>query len=66
MPLYDYRCNDCDNVFTELRSMAQKDDPISCPECGQMTQSREINQIAIGGKSAKATSPSSCGSRGFS
>ena len=34
MPLYEYYCDNCDNVFESLRSIAQSDQPAKCPKCG--------------------------------
>jgi putative FmdB family regulatory protein len=33
MPLYDYCCATC-GTFTEMRPMAEYDQPAACPECG--------------------------------
>jgi putative FmdB family regulatory protein len=33
MPTYDYACGACGG-FTALRSMAARNDPIECPDCG--------------------------------
>jgi putative FmdB family regulatory protein len=32
MPVYEYLCNDC-GPFTDLRPMAECDDPQICPRC---------------------------------
>ena len=32
MPLYEYRCHDC-GEFTALRSLADYNAPMYCPEC---------------------------------
>ena len=34
MPLYDYRCSECDLDFTEVTSVARRDS-MKCPECGK-------------------------------
>ena len=34
MPLYEYTCEKCEKVFSELRTMAEREDAIACPECG--------------------------------
>jgi len=31
MPLYDYKCPECDTTFEARRSMAEASDPIDCP-----------------------------------
>ena len=33
MPTYDYACASCGG-FDAIRSMAQRDEPAACPECG--------------------------------
>ncbi|AVS65129.1 FmdB family transcriptional regulator [Paracidovorax avenae] len=33
MPTYDYHCADCGG-FDALRSLAQRNEPAACPECG--------------------------------
>lgn len=34
MPMYEYLCDSCDHVFTELRPMAEHRAPRPCPQCG--------------------------------
>ncbi len=34
MPMYEYFCESCDYVFTDLRSMAEYHEPSQCPVCG--------------------------------
>jgi putative FmdB family regulatory protein len=44
MPMYQYRCLDCDQAFNKLRSMKTADDPISCASCdGLNTRRNKIN-----------------------
>ena len=33
MPTYDYQCGDC-GVFDTLRSLALRNEPAACPQCG--------------------------------
>jgi len=33
MPTYDYACQGCGG-FDAFRSMAQRDEPVACPDCG--------------------------------
>ena len=33
MPTYDYECRDCGG-FDALRSLAQRNEPAACPDCG--------------------------------
>lgn len=34
MPLYSYKCKDCDNEFELLRSMAESSSGATCAVCG--------------------------------
>jgi putative FmdB family regulatory protein len=34
MPLYEYKCDKCEELFFELRRASQREDPIACPDCG--------------------------------
>lgn len=36
MPLYDYKCKD-HGVFYGLQTMDKYDQPVPCPECGQLS-----------------------------
>jgi len=72
MPMYDYRCKNCDEVFEELViSSIAPDEEIKCPKCGQNKSERLLSapMISTGG-SSKGTSTSSrssgCGRSGFS
>jgi putative FmdB family regulatory protein len=44
MPIYQYRCLDCDHAFDRLRSMKTADDPVACAHCeGLNTRRNKIN-----------------------
>jgi putative FmdB family regulatory protein len=34
MPLYEYKCSQCDELFEELRSINSRDAPTNCGKCG--------------------------------
>ena len=34
MPLYEYYCESCDEVFEALRSVSASEEPAPCPRCG--------------------------------
>jgi putative FmdB family regulatory protein len=62
MPLYEYKCEKCQAVFSELRSISQRNDAISCPECGGKAKVI-ISAFATGaGTSGSGSTPGgSCG-----
>ena len=33
MPLYDYHCVECDELFEAIRLVARRDEPVNCPLC---------------------------------
>jgi len=72
MPMYDYRCKNCDEVFEELVfSSSAPDEEIKCPKCGQNKSERLFSapMISTGGSSSNTVATSSnrgCGSSGFS
>jgi len=34
MPVYEFFCATCDQVFTRLRSISEYHNPCDCPDCG--------------------------------
>jgi putative FmdB family regulatory protein len=68
MPVYDYKCMNCHEVFEELvLSSNTSDSEVKCPHCGSYQAQRQLSAPAIGG-SAKSSVPAapSCGHSGFS
>ena len=68
MPLYDFRCPTCDERFELRRSMAEADEPASCP-AGHAGAKRLLAVFASTGKagsgpSAPAAMPSGGGGCG--
>jgi len=49
VPVYEYKCVDCDDVFEQRRSMAEADAPVSCPE-GHTDVRRLLSVFAAGGR----------------
>ena len=46
MPLFEYHCLECHNVFERLRPAAQRDQPPACPTCGGERVKRTIAAFA--------------------
>lgn len=34
MPLYDYKCNSCEQTYPRMSSIAERNDKKVCPSCG--------------------------------
>jgi putative FmdB family regulatory protein len=60
MPVYEYRCEDCNERFELfVRSSSQKMNP-SCPKCGSHRVRKAISLFGVGGARAVSTSGTSC------
>ena len=35
MPIYEYQCTNCQNIFELRRSFSDMDAPTTCPKCGK-------------------------------
>ena len=65
MPMYDYRCKNCDEVFEELVSNSDTPDKeIKCPKCNEHKADRLLSapMVSIGSSADSGYSPPSCGS----
>jgi len=65
MPLFDYECKNCGNIFEELTSASTPDEEISCPACGKQEAMRLLSAPSIGGGNSLTSGTSSCGASGF-
>jgi putative FmdB family regulatory protein len=71
MPLYEYYCKECRDIFEKMVRFSDADQPVICPSC-QSTETRKIPSLfASAGFSSTKTSQgagSSCAptSGGFS
>jgi len=67
MPFYEYECKSCRQIFSELRSSAEMNDPIDCPECGASETEKVLSGFAVGSSQPApampcgASDPSACG-----
>lgn len=66
MPLYEYRCNACGQVFEKMMRWSEADRTPLCPHCQSQDTKKKVSAFAsLGGTSAaSSSSSSSCGSSG--
>jgi putative FmdB family regulatory protein len=64
MPIYEYRCEECDEPFEVfVRSPSQQTDP-PCPKCGSRNVKKAVSLFGVGGKGRSKSSAASCGPSG--
>ena len=59
MPLYEFKCNDCNETFSELRKLGDDRD-VPCQQCGSANTKKLVSTFSsrIAGKSAHTCTPS--------
>lgn len=62
MPLYKYRCLDCQEEYEELVSFSQSDEVV-CPKCGSRNTRKLVSTVAVL-RGGNASSRVSCGGSG--
>lgn len=76
MPLYEYKCKQCDEVFELLRSRSEADTQVPCPRCkegpvtrlmsvfcGRSGSGGESHAVAGSGRCAGCSASSCAGCR---
>jgi putative FmdB family regulatory protein len=46
MPIYEYQCNDCQQIFQQLIMGKTDEKNLHCPECGSRNLKRLISRVA--------------------
>jgi putative FmdB family regulatory protein len=66
MPIYEYKCDVCGEVFERIVFASDKDEPVECPACGKMKSKRQLSSFSCGTSSEGlgAALSSGCGSSG--
>jgi putative FmdB family regulatory protein len=59
MPIYEYRCLDCDHTLQLLQRMGASSEGVTCPRCGSVRVERLLSCFASGSAGA-AVSQSGC------
>ena len=63
MPIYEYRCEECDEPFEVFvrSSSSQKADP-TCPKCGSQKVKKAVSLFGVGGAGISGSARGSCSS----
>lgn len=67
MPIFEYRCRNCNHMFEELVfSSLTSDEDIICPKCGKNNAEKKMSAFSSAGSVGSFGSAApSCGSSGF-
>ncbi len=63
MPIFDYKCSDCDKTYEVYHKVREMAEDVICPDCGSSNHKRlmSVPAISFAGKSnAGSSSDSSC------
>ena len=70
MPIYEYKCNDCDNIFEILTTSSKPEDKVQCSKCKSDKITKLISTGSFklnSGTGLSSAAPSGCGGKsGFS
>ena len=61
MPIYEYVCETCGEMFSKLQKMGAGEGETACPNCSSANVKRRISGCSIGGGGEKGTSSPVCG-----
>ncbi len=68
MPIYEYRCDQCRNLFEILATSTTVGGEISCPKCGSPKVKKTISassfRISSGGSAIPSGALSGCAAKG--
>jgi len=70
MPMYDFRCRECDTRFEELVRGSSDQENVRCPSCGSAEVQRQVSAAALmggasGGSGRSSSAPSRPSCTGF-
>jgi len=64
MPLYEYRCTECDHRFEILQRMGEGADGLDCPSCGEPRVEKQFSTFASASSTPGGTRSVSSGPTG--
>ena len=56
MPIYEFKCKKCGELFEALRSIGDTGKGLACPECGAKAVEKQISTFAVTGVCNKCPS----------
>lgn len=61
MPIYEYRCEECDHRFEILQRLGQDAGGLSCPGCGAARLEKMFSTFAASATQGSTAEPASVG-----
>lgn len=55
MPIYEYSCEKCNEMFEKFVKVSDGDDKVQCPKCGNSKVKRLFSLFGIGGAGERGT-----------
>ena len=66
MPIYEYRCRKCGEVFERFMKVNERGDSLTCPYCGETKPKKILSSFSSKGSEATSSCGSTGGSKRFS
>lgn len=66
MPIYEFQCSSCHQIFSKLCSLGEDGRNIDCPACKQKTVNKMFSTFATANASGGSSLPKSSASSGCS
>ena len=66
MPIYEYRCRKCGEVFEKIQKMDEGGESLKCPYCGEWGPEKLLSCFSSSKSSESTSSCGSSGSTGYS
>ncbi len=61
MPIYEYKCNKCDQSFEQLVASMSSKSPVACPHCGSKQTVKQLSVFAArDGQPKSPPAPAGC------
>ena len=64
MPIYEYKCKNCGEIFEKFQSLGASNDNISCPKCNTPRPDRIFSAFSSSGIASSSGSGIGCSSSG--
>ncbi|MDI6766925.1 MAG: zinc ribbon domain-containing protein [Bacteroidota bacterium] len=63
MPIYDYKCTDCNKTYDVFHKVREIAEDVVCPSCGSTNHKKlmSVTQMSMGSDSGSSCSDGSCG-----